>query len=135
MHLSRKRPRYRRKRSRKLRQRGGKSEPLISGAVFKSLCKYILDDRYPIIPYDTKLVEGDSVFMKVSDVQTKLLNSPPAKRITLVIHNSDEAFTDELMEKVKPYVTQVYAANCSTTGAKQIPLGFRDDQYTPHRVL
>jgi hypothetical protein len=130
------RSKHKRRSRRKLtrRQKGG-AEELISGATFKSLCKYNLDDRYKIIPYDAKLVEGDRVFMKLSDVQTKFLNSPPSKKITLIIHNSDETFTDELMEKVKPYVTQVYAANCSATGAKQIPLGFRDDQYTPHRVL
>jgi hypothetical protein len=93
-----------------------------------------LDDRYTIIPYDSDAAEGDRVFSKVSDLD-KFLATPPTKRVTLVIHNSDESFTDELMEKVKPYVTQVYAANCSATGVKQIPLGFRDDQYTPHRVL
>ena len=138
MRSSRKRQIQRRKRSRKRTrtQRGGQhTEPLISGAAFKSECKYNLDDRYEIIPYDAKLAEGDKVFLKFQDVRTKFLNSPPAKKVSLVIHNSDETFDDALMELVKPYVTDVYAVNCSAKGAKQIPLGFRDDQYAYHKVL
>ena len=128
----RKSRRHRRKYTRK--QRGGTSEPLISGAVFKSLCRYNFDDRYKIIPYEPSLAEGNLVFLKVSDLEN-FLATPPTKRVALVIHNSDETFTDEFMDRVKPYTTEVYAANCSAATAKQIPLGFRDDQYTPHRVL
>jgi hypothetical protein len=138
MRASRKRSLHRRKRSRKQlrKQRGGQpSERLISGEAFKSECKYNLDDRYDIVAYDTSLEGGDRVFLKISDVQTKILNSPPAKKVTLVIHNSDETFDDAMMEMVKPYVTEVYAVNCSAKGAKQIPLGFRDDRYASHKVI
>jgi hypothetical protein len=94
-----------------------------------------LDDRYEIIPYDANLAEGDRVFLKFPDVRTKFLKSPPAKKVTLVIHNSDETFDDATMELVKPYASEVYAVNCSAKGAKQIPLGFRDDQYAYHKTL
>lgn len=121
---------------RKMRQRGGQpTTPLVSGAVFKSECKYNLDDRYPIIPLDENLVEGDRVFLKVQDLQTKFLNSPPNKKVTLIFHNSDETFDDVAMNSVRPFVTEVYAVNCSAKGVKQIPLGFRDDRETAHKVI
>jgi len=108
--------------------------PFISGGVFQSLCDYSIDDRYTVIPYDDELKKGDRVFMKVNDIPT-FLQSPPSVPVTVVISNSDETFDDALMMKLKPYVTAVYAINCSVKGAKQIPIGFRDDQYTPHKDL
>lgn len=108
--------------------------PFISGETFKELCDYNIDDRYPLIPYDDTLTEGDRVFMKVNDIPA-FLQSPPPVKVTIVISNSDETFDDTLMERVKPYARAVYAINCSAKGAKQIPIGFRDDQYTPHKDL
>ena len=40
-------------------------EKLICGNAFKSLCKYNLDDRYELIPYDNTLKRGDTVFLKL----------------------------------------------------------------------
>jgi len=110
--------------------------PFISGGVFQKLCDYSIDDRYPLIPYDgdEELEEGDRVFMKVNDIPA-FVQSPPSRKVTIVISNSDETFDDALMAKVRPYATTVYAINCSAKGAKQIPIGFRDDQYTPHKDL
>jgi hypothetical protein len=39
------------------------------------------------------------------------------------------------MDKVRPYVIKVYAQNASADGVIQNPIGFRDDQHTPHSVL
>jgi hypothetical protein len=39
------------------------------------------------------------------------------------------------MDRVRPYVNKVYAVNSSASDAIQIPLGFRDDQYTTHSLL
>ena len=72
--------------------------------------------------------------MKVNDIPS-FLKSPPSVPVTIVISNSDETFEDKLMESLKPYTTTVYAINCSAKGAKQIPIGFRDDAYTPHKDL
>jgi hypothetical protein len=110
--------------------------PFISGGVFQKLCDYSIDDRYPLIPYDgdEELEEGNRVFMKVNDIPA-FVQSPPSRKVTIVISNSDETFDDALMAKVRPYATTVYAINCSAKGAKQIPIGFRDDQYTPHKDL
>lgn len=108
--------------------------PFISGSVFKDLCDYNLDDRYTLVPIDEYIEKGDKVFMKVADIPSFIANPPPVP-VTVVISNSDEEFNDALMRQIKPYVTDVYAIGCSAAGAKQIPIGFRDDAYTPHKDL
>lgn len=108
--------------------------PFISGSAFKELCDYNIDDRYPLIAYDDYIKEGDRVFMKVNDIPS-FIQSPPPVKVTVVVSNSDETFDDILMAQVAPYASAVYAINSSAKGAKQIPIGFRDDQYTPHRDL
>ena len=119
------------KRSRKSRRMRGGGE-LISGNAFKNLCKYNIDDRYPLIPYDKSLQEGDKVFLKVIDID-KFIGAPPDKKVTLVISNNDETFDDAKMDSVRKFVTKVYAVNCSAKEATQIPMGFRDDMYVPHQ--
>lgn len=108
--------------------------PFISGSAFKELCDYNIDDRYPLIAYDDDIKEGDRVFMKVNDIPS-FIQSPPPVKVTVVVSNSDETFDDILMAQVAPYATTVYAINSSAKGAKQIPIGFRDYQYTPHEVM
>jgi len=108
--------------------------PFLSGAAFQQLCDYSIDNRYTLIPYDENIQQGDRVFMKVNDIPS-FLKSPPSVPVSIVISNSDETFDDKLMESLKPYTTAVYAINCSAKGAKQIPIGFRDDAYTPHKDL
>lgn len=108
--------------------------PFISGAVFKDLCKYNLDDRYDLIPYDDSIEEGDRVFLKITDIP-RFLAVPPPVKVTVVISNSDEALTEDVYEEMKSYATDVFAISCSIKGVHQIPIGFRDDAYTPHQDL
>ena len=107
---------------------------LVSGQAFHALCKYNLDDRYPIRGYDNTLTEGDLVFLKVLDIE-KFIANPPSKRVKLLIANNDETFNDTYMDSVGPYTIKVYAVNSSAKGAIQIPIGFRDSQYTAHKVM
>ena len=106
--------------------------PYISGGAFKALCDYNIDDRYTLIPYDDAIEEGSRVFMKVNDIPS-FLENPPSVKVTVVISNSDEEFDHTLYKQIEPYVSQVFAINCSTSKANQIPIGFRDDNYTPHK--
>jgi hypothetical protein len=106
----------------------------ISGELYKLNSKYNLDNRYPLIPFDNTLIENDTVFLNISDIESFIL-SPPYVKIILIVSNSDETFDDNYMSKVKPYVNKVYASNCSAKDAIQIPLGFRDNQYTSHKFL
>jgi hypothetical protein len=112
----------------------GGNQIYISGEAFKNLCKYNLDDRYKIKGIDSTLEENDSVFLKQGDIKS-FIKSKPSKKVRLIVHNTDETFDDNLMNTVKPYVSKVYAVNSSAKDAIQLPLGFRDDQYTPHNVL
>ena len=109
---------------------------MVSGAYYQERCKWNLDNRYPIRKWSSilDLKTGDSVFLKVSDIPY-FLSLRPSNPVSLVVHNSDESFTDELYYRVKPYVTDVSAVNCVTRLAKQLPLGLRDHQYASHHVL
>jgi hypothetical protein len=111
-----------------------KQDDLVSGQAFHSLCKYNIDNRYSLVPYDARLQEGDFTFLKVRDIPQFIL-TPPSKKVTLIVANNDETFDDHYMNLVRPYTTVVYAVNSSARDAIQIPLGFRDDQYTPHSVM
>ena len=111
-----------------------KQEVLVSGQAFHDVCKYNLDYRYPIVRYDDNVREGDLVFLKVKDI-TSFVMKPPGKKVRLIVGNNDETFNDHYMGLVKPYVTKVYAVNSSAEGAIQIPMGFRDSQYTPHTTM
>lgn len=106
----------------------------ISGEAFKNICKYNLDNRYTLIPIDSSLEENDRVFIKQGDIDA-FIKTNPAKKVILIVHNTDETFDDAQMDRVKPYINKVYAVNSSAKDAIQIPLGFRDDQYTSHKVL
>jgi len=108
----------------------------LSGHYFQQKCKWNLDNRYPIRKWSSifELARGDSVFLKVCDIPQFVAMRLP-KNVELVVHNSDESFTDELYEFVKPYVTKVSAVNCVTKRATQLPLGLRDHQYNSHHVL
>jgi len=108
--------------------------PYISGGAFKVLSRYNIDDRYELMPYNDAIEEGSRVFMKVNDIPS-FLEDPPQVKVTVVISNSDEEFDDALYKQIEPYVTRVFAINCSASKANQIPIGFRDDGYTPHKDL
>lgn len=108
----------------------------LSGAYYQGQCKWNLDNRYPIRKWRTpfELSTGDSVFLKVCDIP-HFLAMRLTKKVALVVHNSDESFTEQLYRAVEPYVTRVSAVNCVTPLATQLPLGLRDHQYASHHVL
>lgn len=108
----------------------------LSGNHFQTQCRWNLDNRYPLRVWGllNTVKRGDSVFLKVMDIPHFLCIRPPVP-VSLVVHNSDESFTDELYAKVRPYVTDVSAVNCVTRHAKQLPLGLRDHQYASHHIL
>ena len=109
---------------------------MLSGFYFQQSCKWNLDDRYPIRKWKTmiNLRMGDSVFLKVRDIPYFISLNIQTK-VVLVVHNSDESFTEYMYSVVKPYVLKVRAVNCVTPLAEQLPLGIRDDQYVSHTHL
>ena len=135
MNLSKKIKKYKLRQSlKRVRRYIGGANIYISGEAFKNACKYNLDDRYTLKPINSTLQENDRVFIKRDDIDALIKANPP-KKITLVVHNTDETFEDSDMDRVRPYVNRVYAVNSSAKDAIHIPLGFRDNQYTSHSVL
>jgi hypothetical protein len=109
---------------------------MLSGFYFQQFCKWNLDDRYPIRKWKSRidLRLGDSIFLKVRDIPYFMSLNIHTK-VVLVVHNSDESFTDYMYSVVEPYIIKVRAVNCVTSRAEQIPLGIRDDQYISHRYI
>ena len=109
-----------------------------SGELKQKNCHWNLDNRYPIRMWGpiVSVAEGDVVFLKISDIPS-FLSNPPPKPVKLVIHNSDETFEEAHYDWLlrSDRVQAVAAVNCNSTRAVQIPLGFRDDQYTPHSLF
>jgi len=135
---------YKSSRRRKYIKRGGSSnnnkqpvKKLVSAEAYKDMCKYNTYDIYKVNLFDNKMLEdGDTIFIHTQHIP-KFLETPPAigKKLTFVIAGSDLTFDDNLMSSLQPYSINVYAANCSTKNAKQIPLGFRDNIWTPNQDL
>jgi hypothetical protein len=57
-----------------------------------------------------------------------LRKKKPKHKFILISHNSDKSFTDCYYEKLKSYVTKIYAINNTALNANviSIPIGFRD---------
>ena len=56
----------------------------VSGELYQSYCKWNIDNRYKIRKWDESIKEGDTVFMKYSDI-TKFLSDPPPKKVNIII--------------------------------------------------
>jgi hypothetical protein len=110
----------------------------ISGELFQQKCKWNIDNRYPIRKWKMflEIKKGDRIFMKLNDIPSFLcLAKSIFVPLDIVIHNSDESFTQEMFNMLKPYARRIYAVNCLTPYAISLPLGFRDHQYTSHHTL
>jgi hypothetical protein len=110
----------------------------ISGELFQQKCKWNIDNRYPIRKWKLflEIKKGDRIFMKLGDIPSflSIAKTLPVP-LDLVIHNSDQPFTQEMFNVLKPYARRIYAVNSVTPYAISLPLGFRDHQYTSHHSL
>jgi hypothetical protein len=84
----------------------------VSGELFQEKCRWNIDSRYPIRKWKLMLEikKSDRIFMKSSDIPTflclvkSLLIPVP---FDLVIHNSDQPFTQELYNELKPFARRI----------------------------
>jgi hypothetical protein len=110
---------------------------LISGYEFYKLAKWSVCPRYPI-KFDPNLIQlNDIVFLNFDCFGqfVQILNqNPPQNKFILLTHNSDQKFTYQHLNQIKPYITHVYAINCEFQDplVTPIPLGFVDSKYKPH---
>ena len=59
-------------------------------------------------------------------------------KFRLITHNSDVSFNHQHLNRLLPYVSEVYPINCALKGStiiKKIPLGFIDNVYKPHHIF
>ena len=102
----------------------------IAGFTFNELCKYNLCPRYEQ-KFDLSIGEEDILFINLDyiDNLVSLLNSnPPKNRFSIMTHNSDQDFTQQMFDSIEKFVNKIYAINCTISNPKivKIPLGFND---------
>lgn len=102
----------------------------IAGFTFNELCKYNLCPRYEQ-KFDLKIEEDDILFINLDyiDNLVKFLNSnTPKNRFSIMTHNSDRDFTQQMFDSIEKFVNKIYAINCTISNPKivKIPLGFND---------
>jgi hypothetical protein len=63
-----------------------------------------------------------------------LKTNSPANKFVLVTHNSDQQFTKQYLDTIRPYISHIYAINCNFQDPllTAIPLGFVDSKHKPH---
>lgn len=110
---------------------------LISGYEFYKICKWSVCPRYPI-KFDHNLIQpNDFVFLNLdcfAQFIQMLKTNSPANKFILVTHNSDQKFTKQHLNTIKPYISHIYAINCGFQDPllTPIPLGFVDSKHKPH---
>ena len=106
---------------------------MISGKSFASMCKWVVDVRYPERPiFDyARAVTGDWVFINGDYIHEYNAKIPflHTKFFNIIIHNSDRAFTYNIFKTMK-CVHHVYAINTTFQhpNVTTIPIGFVDRQ-------
>lgn len=106
---------------------------MISGKSFASMCKWVVDPRYPERPlFDyAKSVSGDWVFINGDYIHEYNVRIPflHTKVFNIIIHNSDRSFTYDIFKTMRA-VHHVYSINTTFQhpNVTTIPLGFVDKQ-------
>lgn len=107
---------------------------MISGKSFSSLCKWVVDPRYPDrTPFSyAQARDGDWVFVNGDYLQTLQKQFPllRTKWFVFIVHNSDRTFGTNELSILLPHARHIYAINAGIQHPKLtcIPLGFVDKQ-------
>jgi hypothetical protein len=106
---------------------------MISGKSFSEKCNWVFDPRYPRLKkFDVFLARnGDWVFVN-GDYLNSLFNKLifTSKKFVFIIHNTDQSFDKQKLNKLKPYSKHIYAINTTIDDPilTTIPIGFVDKQ-------
>ena len=106
------------------------SKQYISGFTFNNACKYNLCPRYPQ-RFDTNFSEDDVIFINLDSFESLASffeSTSPKSLMTILTHNSDRDFTEQMFFRIERFVKKIYAINCSFSHPKicKIPLGLND---------
>jgi hypothetical protein len=113
----------------------------VSGYEFHKLAHHSFCPRYPINLNPQSIKENDLIFVNLdslSDFLNIFSSNPPKNKFRLITHNSDGSFNHQHLDRLLPYVSEIYPINCALKGSaiiKKIPLGFVDNIYKPHHIF
>lgn len=121
--------------------RAGEEKMLLSGEAFHQDVNCCLDDRYPSRLWPlAKPIPSNNVIMVRTECIAALkprLVADGVRNATFVSHNSDSTFGHSHLDMLLEHASQIWAVNCAVSHPvmRQLPLGFRDNQYVDQRIL
>lgn len=110
---------------------------MICGIEFSNISKWSCCPRYPIRFKSSEIEENDMIFLNLDCFQRfmdTLYAYPPKYKFILITHNSDLAFTQAHLDKLRTYVNRIYPINASFSDPLlfPIPIGFVDSKIINH---
>jgi hypothetical protein len=110
---------------------------MICGLEFSNISKWSCCPRYPIRFKSSEIAENDMIFLNLDCFQRfmdTLYAYPPKHKFILITHNSDLAFTQAHLDKLRTYVNRIYSINPNFIDPIifPIPIGFVDDKSIKH---
>jgi hypothetical protein len=111
---------------------------MISGFEFSNISKWSCCNKYPIRFKSSAISEDDLIYLDLEDLQRfieTLQTYPPANKFVLISYNTNLTFKLEHSDKLKPYVSRIYATNLDFIDdpyVLPIPLGFIDSSKITH---
>jgi hypothetical protein len=103
---------------------------MISGINYNNFCQWHVCPRYEQ-KFDVNLKENDFVFLNLDFFENFLnflITNKPINKLNLITQNSDRSFTNEMFEKISPFVNKIYAINATfkSPNLVKVPIGFND---------
>lgn len=110
---------------------------MISGFEFSNISKWSCSNKYPIRFKSTAISDGDIIYLDLADFQRfieTIETYPPANKFVLISYNMYLAFKMEHLDKLRPYISKIYATNLefADPDVLPIPLGFIDNSSITH---
>jgi hypothetical protein len=110
---------------------------MISGFEFSNISKWSCSSKYPTRFKSTAILEGDLIYLDLTDFQRfieTLETFPPANKFNLISYNVNLTFKQEHLDKLRPYISKIYATNLefSDPDVLPIPVGFIDSSSITH---
>jgi hypothetical protein len=111
---------------------------MISGFEFSNISKWSCCNQYPIRFKSSAISEDDLIYLDLVDLQRfieTLETYPPTNKFVLISYNTNLTFKQEHFDKLKSYVSRIYATNLEFIDdpyVLPIPLGFIDSSSITH---
>lgn len=105
---------------------------MISGKFFNEICKWHTCPRYEQNFEVSSIQENDLIFINLDNFENffKIISTNNPPKFSLITHNSDRDFNQNMFYSIKPFINKIYALNSSVSDelVTKIPLGFIDSR-------